>query len=86
MTGKPKLVGVAIRLENGEIRSLPAPARHHELFQKFPETREAEFRDQGFVDELGRFYRRRPAEYYAREIGQLTKKMIGSILTSEDLW
>lgn len=41
---------------------------------------------QGFVTDDGRFLDRNEAETHARSCGQLTKPLIGSILTSEDLW
>lgn len=41
---------------------------------------------QGFVDENYKFYDREEAEIYARGCGQLHGELIGSILTSEDLW
>lgn len=41
---------------------------------------------QGFVTERDIFVTRDQAEVIARASGQLTKKLIGSILTSEDLW
>lgn len=39
----------------------------------------------GFITENGRFLTRRQALTYGRSIGQV-KKLIGSVLTSEDLW
>lgn len=42
--------------------------------------------DQGFVDESFTFYSRKDAEDHARSCGQLSGKIIGGVLTSEDLW
>ncbi|MFA5071212.1 MAG: hypothetical protein WC511_02465 [Candidatus Pacearchaeota archaeon] len=41
---------------------------------------------QGFVTESGKFLSRRQAFVLAKKNGQLSKNLIGSILTSEDLW
>lgn len=41
---------------------------------------------QGFVTDDGKFLTRDEAEKHALACGQLTKPLIGSILTSEDLW
>ena len=41
---------------------------------------------QGFMGSDNRFYTRQEAEAVARACGQLTTKIIGGILTSEDLW
>lgn len=40
---------------------------------------------QGFVDEHGKFYTRKEALIEARSCGQVDK-LIGGVLTSEDLW
>jgi hypothetical protein len=42
--------------------------------------------EQGFVTSTGEFLTREEAEVQARACGQLTKPLIGSVLTSEDLW
>lgn len=41
---------------------------------------------QGFVTDDGLFLTREQALVEARACGQLTKPLLGSILTSEDLW
>ena len=40
----------------------------------------------GFLTSSGKFVDREDGEKVARACGQLTKPLIGSILTSEDLW
>lgn len=42
--------------------------------------------EQGFVDQYGEFMTRAQGEVHARLCGQLTKPIIGGVLTSEDLW
>lgn len=42
--------------------------------------------DQGFVDQLGHFYRRSPAGYIVRLNKQVSEFINASVLTSEDLW
>jgi hypothetical protein len=67
--------------------SMRSPRRHHHLiawlFDAFQETIEGE---QGFLDHRGKFLTREEAEVHARACGQLTKPLIGGVLTSEDLW
>ena len=58
--------------------------RHNEIYKKYPMKTFNEV--QGFVTEEGIFLNRIKAEDHARACGQLTKPLIGSILTSEDLW
>lgn len=41
---------------------------------------------QGFITDNKTFLTRDEAEKHARDCGQLTKPLIGSVLTSEDLW
>lgn len=83
-----KIVGVAI-VWKGVLHTMPAPMRHGHIIQAMarlypgagPFTGE-----QGFVFGDGTFARRRAAERIARYQKQLTKPLIGSVLTSEDLW
>jgi hypothetical protein len=42
--------------------------------------------NQGFVDNYGNYLSRVDALYMVRKTGQLSKPLIGSVLTSEDLW
>lgn len=62
--------------------------RHWEcMHQAHEETRDSGlFDEQGFLTDTGRFLSRKQAEAHARKCGQLTKPLIGSVLTSEDLW
>lgn len=86
-----KVKGAAIRHKNGRLWWRPPPMRHHNLIHLI--VQEGEFKQvkgpdfsQGFVTTDGTFVTRDLAEKIARRAGQLTKPLIGSILTSEDLW
>ena len=72
----------AIRLKDGVVC---VAKRHSELIQK---CQPGFFRgaEQGFMTDAGVFLTRQEAETHARECGQLTGPLIGSVLTSEDLW
>ena len=89
-----KVIAAAIRDEvSGAIYTEPPPARHHNLIHAMvdehgltPPIGGARF-TQGFLCEKDNtFVSRGRAELEARESGQLTKPLIGSVLTSEDLW
>ena len=82
-----RIVGVAIYLKNGLILYRREPARHHNLTQSAADMGVSTIGcEQGFLTSNGNFVRRKPAELIARRCGQLQGKMIGSTLTSEDLW
>lgn len=42
--------------------------------------------DQGFTDQYGMFLSRDDAKRVAKKSGQIKQPIIGSVLTSEDLW
>lgn len=91
MKNEAKLVGVAI-LHQGEMHSLPAPARHCDVFRilgslgKLDKPWKGDMHyDQGFVDEDGFYLNRYQAKARALRIGQITST-ISNIMTSEDLW
>lgn len=86
-----KIVGAAINHnDSGDIRWLPAPARHHDVIQMLvKEGHPTPIRGtQGFVLEGGKFVMRRAALHIAEEAGQLRGKPIapGHGLFSEDVW
>ena len=79
------IVGVAVRFKNGEVRSLPKPARHCHLFAEYNQNerdsgrhcpwegwpaREVRRGEQGFVDEQGKYFTREQALAHVRVIGQ----------------
>jgi hypothetical protein len=69
------------------IATLPRPARHHTIMHALVNRGVNPISwEQGFLTSNGRFVTRNVAEQVARLTGQLTKPLIGSILTSEDLW
>lgn len=86
-----RVVAAAINRNNsGEIVSLPAPARHHnivafinEKYGDFPVRGE-----QGFILDDGSFVMRKPALRIAENAGQLIKEPVapGHGLFSEDVW
>lgn len=85
----PNITHVAISF-TGVVWSLPKPYRHghiHALVGLLnPPGLNTKVEVQGFLDNRGRFLMRHEAEVVARACGQLTGELIGSILTSEDLW
>lgn len=75
------------------IMHVAQPGRHHNIIWTMardgldtpiggPDERHV----QGFLTSAGRFVDRKEGEVVARESGQLKGKLIGSVLTSEDLW
>jgi hypothetical protein len=86
-----RVVAAAINRNNsGEIVSLPAPARHHDIIRHIHET----YGDypvrgtQGFVLNDGTFVMRKPALHIAEKAGQLLKSPVSPAhgLFSEDVW
>ena len=83
------------RASDGQVFSLPKPARHSDVMRECGRI-EVDGRKvcslrgddnvQGFVDEAGTFYNRKQARAHAWRCGQHTGELIGSVLTSEDLW
>ena len=89
---RAKITHVALRF-NGQIWSLPRPYRHHHIIGMIvhlnPDIRhvDAHGEDQGFLDETGRYLTRKQAEVSAALNDQIKNgKIIGGVLTSEDLW
>lgn len=87
-----KITHVAIRFQ-GEIYSLPAPNRHHDVIRHItttkPEVKSVTSRDedQGFLDESGQYLNRRQALHVAEVMKQiLPGKGKFYELYSEDLW
>lgn len=88
--GKLLVVKAAIRTDDGRVWSVDAPGRHYDVIVI---VRESGYMGpiggdrQGFVLSDGRFVGRKAAGTVARKAGQLKNgKLIGSVLTSEDLW
>ena len=85
-----RVVAVAVRDEKGEIHTLPAPARHHDVIR---EMAHKDIRtmgpdiEQGFLLSDGRFCRRKPAKRIAENAGQLLPRASKlAELFSEDVW
>ena len=81
-----EVVAAAINY-HGLILSMPKPARHHTLILRMAnlelDARSLRQADQGFLMSDGTFATRDEAQ---RLINFPSSKLIGSILTSEDLW
>lgn len=84
----------AALLVNGEVWSLPRPARHHVLIEAWCSSH---WRDgskaripndhiQGFVTSRGRFVDREAARELAIKSGQIEVSLVHKKLTTEDLW
>ena len=87
---------VAVRF-NGKLWSLPRPYRHHHIIRVIMyldnmhggelDSVDAHGDDQGFLDDTGQYLTRKEAEVHAALNGQIKNgKIIGGVLTSEDLW
>lgn len=94
---RPPLTHVAIRFRD-QVWSLPRPHRHHHVIRLIIWATDnfgaqdvthvdAYGDDQGFLDASGRYLNRKQAEVSAWLNKQLKNdRLIGSVLTSEDLW
>lgn len=89
---RPPITHVAIRV-NGKVFSLPPPFRHHHiLYVVLPglgvSYRDANEREQGFLDASGRYLTRRQAMVSAKLNGQFKPghPTCAEELYSEDLW
>lgn len=88
---RPPLTHVAIRF-NGQVWSLPKPFRHHHIIRLIVEHTGVSYvdsrdEDQGFLDANGRYLTRKQAHVNADMHDQIKNgKIIGGVLTSEDLW
>lgn len=83
------ITGVAIRLRDGTVHSLPKPARHHQVMHavlgRNLELRRAGY-VQGFVTDGGDFLDRYEARDHAVACRQVLAHRVGLGLFSEDLW
>lgn len=73
-------------LYNNDIHKIEIGMRHCDIRDRFPNELQTGPSAQGFYTSKGRFVSRNEAEIIARECGQITGKLIGSVLTSEDLY
>lgn len=84
-----KVVAAAIKDKEGNVHSLPAPARHHNIINHMSEKNirpGSRARDQGFIDEDGNFLDREEARLLVIKTGQCPKPDHSRELFSEDLW
>lgn len=87
-----QITHVAMRFRD-KVWSLPRPYRHHNIIRLIiwldPDVDAVDSRgdDQGFLDNRGRYLTRDQGLAVAKRNGQLRNgKIIGGVLTSEDLW
>jgi hypothetical protein len=84
------IVGVALKLPDGTVQSLPRPHRHNDLIYECKQAGMSRIfvvrGEQGFVDEQGRFLGRREAGVHAVSCGQIERLAWPPELFSEDLW
>lgn len=85
------IVGVAIKMSNGTILSLPKPNRHGDViklsFTKYGRYDQSSI--QGFVNRAGVFFNREEAMVHAIKFGQASARLLernDTSLYSEDLW
>lgn len=83
------IVAAAVKID-GEVRALPAPARHHDILHRWP-LPDHEHGEQGFIDDQLGFLGRGQAYWRAKDEGQLegrskTGNQSTPMLFSEDLW
>lgn len=88
---RPPLTHVACRDTEDRIWALPRPFRHHHVLavmrQHDAKCAEDNHVSQGFLDASGRYLHRKAAWVSAELNGQIKGgKIIGGVLTSEDLW
>ncbi len=84
-----RVYAAAGRSSDGRIWAVPPPGRHDKVIRLIYDELgifESQRAEQGFVDQEGVFMTRAKALIVARASGQVTDKLLGSILTSEDLW
>lgn len=79
------ITGVAL-YDWKEVYFLSKPFRHNNLTKLLGEKGIKTTGIQGFITHTGEFMDRELAERHARSYSQLTVPLIGSVLTSEDLW
>lgn len=87
-----RIIGAAIQHADGEVYSLPPPARHHDVIRlmgaRFNDRRE-EGHEQGFITSSGAFVDRKSAWVLAERAGQLLPRAPTGppgTLFSEDVW
>ena len=83
------IIAAAVIID-GEVRALPAPARHHHILHKYP-LPDHKHGEQGFIDDQLGFLGRGQAFWRAKDEGQLEGRKKsgnpnGTELYSEDLW
>lgn len=92
MTTRAPVTHVAMRFQ-GQVYSLPAPNRHHDVIRLIAELTGVKYvdsrdEDQGFLDADGRYLTRRQAIVSARinrQIKNPSKIRLGQLF-SEDVW
>ena len=80
----PRIIGVAVKLANGVVLGAMSPARHYQIVNAVEEH--IPLTEQGFLASNGQYVSREDALALVRHNKQLSRPLIGSVLTSEDLW
>lgn len=62
------------------------PCIYQQYRERFPQSKYGQIEVQGFLTTKNRFLTRVEGLELVKENGQLTKPLIGGVLTSEDLW
>ena len=84
-SGQMRIVAASVRTKDGTTWTLAPPARHCHIQRTL--TKESLINaEQGFQTNCGRFLTRKQALAVVRRNGQLKGELLGSVLTSEDLW
>lgn len=80
------MIVAAAAIIDGQVRALPAPARHHHVLHRYPLTEGHDHGEQGFIDDQEGFVDRIKAAEIALLEKQIDKLNWPPNLYSEDLW
>ena len=79
------IIAAAVIID-GEVRALPAPARHHDILEKYPMPGHVHG-EQGFIDDQEGFVDRMQARDIALHVSkQIDRAYSPSTLSTQDLW
>lgn len=82
-----RIIRAAILLPNGEMLSLPTPARHHDIIRVFAHNGPEALANQGFRTSRNRFVDRVEGLQIAQAAGQIKQKHgNANRLFTEDMW
>lgn len=85
-----RIVQAAIRTEDGQVVTLPRPARHQDIVSHMMANgfalEQIEKGEKGFTTDTMPFVRRQPARRIAEKAGQMIQSLHPSQLFTDDLW